>query len=98
MINATFGITQSPFYRLQPELLAQQTQIFDILQIHIQQGGCSAIIGEPGVGKTVLRQHLEALGEHKRNTVVRFSRTLHTHQNILRQLAESFEIDPPTRE
>lgn len=98
MITATFGITESPFCRPEPALLGQQQQIFDMLQIHAQQGGFSAIIGEPGVGKTVLRHHLEALGEHKRNTVVSFSRTLHTHQNILRQLADSFEIDPPNRE
>lgn len=98
MIQATFGVTQTPFHRSKPELLPQQAQTFDILQIHAQQGGFCVVVGDAGVGKTVLREHCEALGEQKRHVVVSFSRTLHTHQNILRQLAESFEIDPPTRE
>ena len=70
---------------------------FETLQTHAQQGRFCVVVGDAGVGKTVLREHCEALGVQKRHLVVSFSRTLHTHQNTLRQLAESLEIDPPTR-
>lgn len=93
MIKATFGITQAPFRREQPALLTQQKNIFDILQIHAQQGGFSVIIGAPGVGKTVLREHLETLAKEKDIVVAAFSRTLHTYLNILKQLAEAFKLE-----
>ncbi len=93
MIKATFGLTQEPFNRNKPLLLEQQKKIAQIIKIHAQQGGFCVIIGEPGVGKTVLREHLEALGGEHDTTVISVSQTMHTYLNILKQLAESFQID-----
>ena len=96
MIKATFGLTKEPFNRTEFSLLPQQQAIVEIIKIHSQQGGFSVVIGNPGVGKTVLREHIECLGKEKDTFVVSFSRTMHTYTNILKQLAESFKIEVPT--
>ena len=89
MINAIRGISQSPFQRDTFSLLPQQQDIFNIIKIHTQQGGFSVIIGEPGVGKSLLREHIEQLNNERECTVVSCSRTLHTYRQIVWQLAES---------
>ncbi len=97
MIKTTFGITREPFCRNLPELLPQQHDILDILQIHAQHGGFSVILGQPGVGKSVLREHIESL--RARDTLIAaMTQTLHTYLNILRQLAESLQLSAPTKE
>lgn len=93
MIKSIWGITQEPFKRDKLLLLPQQKQIFDIIKIHAQQGGFSVIIGEPGVGKTILREHIESLNNERECTVVSCSRTLHTYRQIIWQLAESFKLE-----
>ena len=98
MITAILGITQAPFQRNHLTLLPQQKQIFDIIKIHAQQGGFSVVIGEPGVGKSVLREHIESLANERDITVVSCSRTMHTYRNILRQLAESFRLETTEKE
>jgi type II secretory pathway predicted ATPase ExeA len=98
MIKSTFGITQEPFHRNKPALLSQQKQIVEIIQIHAQHGGFSVIIGHPGVGKTVLREHIEQLGNARDSVVVSFSSTRQAYQNVLNQLAESFKIYAPIRQ
>lgn len=70
MIKSLFGITKEPFNRSLLALLHQQQQIVDIIQIHAQQGGLSVVTGEPGVGKSVLREHIESLNNERENTVV----------------------------
>jgi MSHA biogenesis protein MshM len=95
MIKSVFGLTKEPFHRQGHALLDQQKQIADIIKIHAQQGGFSVVVGEPGVGKSVLREHLETLQNEREVTVVSCSQTLHTYFNILKQLAESFKIDVP---
>lgn len=97
MIKSTFGLTKEPFNRTELCLLSQQKAIFEIIKIHSQQGGFSVIIGNPGVGKSVLREHIEAQAKEKDIVVVSFSRTLHTYTNILKQLAESFKLDVPDK-
>lgn len=97
MIKASFGLTKEPFNRGDFTLLAQQRKIADIIKIHSQHGGFSVIIGNPGVGKSVLREHIEALGNERDTVVVSFSRTMHTYINILKQLAEAFKIDVPAK-
>ncbi|MEE8056438.1 MAG: hypothetical protein V3T17_01185 [Pseudomonadales bacterium] len=77
MIKTTFGITQEPFNRTEFQLLPQQQRIFDIIKIHSQHGGFSVIIGNPGVGKSVLRESLENPGKEKDTVVASFSRTMH---------------------
>jgi len=97
MIKSLFGITKEPFSRSDLSLLPQQRKIFEIIKIHSQQGGFSVVIGNPGVGKTVLREHIEGLAKERNTIVIAFSRTMHTYINILKQLAESFKIEAPVR-
>lgn len=98
MIKSIFGVTKEPFNRSDLTLLPQQKTIFDLIKIHAQQGGFSVIIGEPGVGKSVLKEHIEGLQKQRDITVVSCSRTLHTYLNILKQLAESFKIEVPVKD
>ena len=53
------------------------------------------IIGNPGVGKSILREQLEQLNNERDTIVVSCSQTLHTYVNILKQLAGSLKIDVP---
>lgn len=98
MIKSIHGVTKEPFNRHELTLLPQQKTILDIIKIHAQQGGFSVIVGEPGVGKSVLKEHLETLANPRDTTVVSCSRTLHTYLQILVQMAESFKIDVPERQ
>lgn len=97
MIKSVFGLTKEPCNRDELSLLPQQKQIIDIIKIHAQQGGFSVVIGEPGVGKSVLREHIESLEKERDITVVSCSQRLHTYLNILKQLAESFKLDVPAK-
>ena len=59
MIRQHFGLTKDPFIIDDATtLLPHQQRHFDILKVHSQQGGFCLIIGEPGTGKTVLKNHL----------------------------------------
>jgi len=98
MIKATLGLTQEPFLIRKPELMKHQQEVYDLIRIHAQQGGFSVIVGDSGVGKSVLREHIEALGEQPDCVVISISRTMHTHINVLRQMAESMKIESSTRE
>lgn len=51
------------------------------------------VIGQSGVGKTVLREHIENLNNERQCTVVSCSRTLHTYRQIAQQLADEFRLD-----
>lgn len=97
MIKSIHGVTREPFNRNKLALLSQQKQIFDIIKIHAQQGGFSVVIGEPGVGKTVLKEHIEQLDNQRDITVASCSRTLHTYWQILIQLADSFKLEAPEK-
>ena len=97
MITAIFATTKEPFNRNGFTLLPQQKHIVDIIKIHASQGGLSVIIGEPGVGKSVLREHIEQWHNERDTTVISLSRTMHTYLNILKQLAESFRLDVPAK-
>ena len=92
MIKATFGLTQEPFYRRDRTLLAQQQEALDMIKIHAQHGGFSVVVGHPGLGKSVIREHLEQLGQGRDTVVVSFTQTLHTYWTILKQLAESLQL------
>jgi len=98
MIKSIHALTKEPFNLGNLTLLRQQKEIYDIIKIHSQQGGFSVVIGEPGVGKSVLREHIEALEKERDITVVSCSRTMHTYGNILKQLAESFKLDVPAKD
>ena len=74
MINAIWGISHTPFQRDNFNLLPQQQEIFDIIKTHTQHGGFSVVIGDPGVGKSILREHIEQLNGPRECTVVSCSR------------------------
>ena len=97
MIKATFGITQEPFYRNESVLLPQQADAIEMIRIHAQHGGFSVVVGHPGVGKSVIRAHLEQLGKERDTVVVSFTQTMHTYQPILRLLAESMQVEAPMK-
>ena len=82
MIKAIWGLTRAPFQQDKLSLLAQQQAIVEMINIHAQQGGFSVVIGEPGVGKTVLREHIERLNNERECRVVSCTRTLHTYRQI----------------
>jgi type II secretory pathway predicted ATPase ExeA len=98
MIKATFGITQEPFYRNDVALLPQQVEAIEMIKIHAQHGGFSVVIGHPGVGKSVIRAHLEQLGKGRDTVVASFTQTLHTYGPILKQLAESLQVNAPMKD
>lgn len=98
MIKATLGLTHEPFHRTDPPLLPQQQRIADILHIHAQHGGFAVVLGAPGVGKTVLREHLEQRAERGDAVVASLSRTLHTYLNLLAQLADALKLDAPAKQ
>ncbi|MFZ6747283.1 hypothetical protein ACO0LC_29075, partial [Undibacterium sp. JH2W] len=65
MIKATFGLTKEPFYRSEVALLPPQVEAMEMIRVHAQHGGFSVIVGHPGVGKSVIREHLEQLGKER---------------------------------
>lgn len=98
MIKATWGLTKEPFHRSEAALLPQQTEVVEMIKIHAQHGGFSVIVGHPGVGKSVIRHHLEQLGKERETVVASFTQTMHTYQPILRQLADCLQLQAPMKE
>ena len=92
MIRSHFGLTRNPFDTETIALLAHQQETFDILRVHAQQGGLCLVLGEPGTGKSVLKQALVAHDPKRMITPV-VNRTLHTYHNTLRILCEAFQIE-----
>ena len=92
MIRSHFGLQRNPFDTESITLLSHQQEIFDILRVHAQQGGLCLLLGEPGTGKSVLKQ---ALVNHdpKRMITPVVNRTLHTYHNTLRILCQAFQIE-----
>ncbi len=92
MINAYFGVKETPFNTRKPVLLEQQQRAFDIILSQCQMHGLTLLIGQPGTGKTVVKEALRSHDE-KRLAVPVVSRTLHTYHSILRILCEAFQVD-----
>jgi type II secretory pathway predicted ATPase ExeA len=92
MIRSHFGLQKNPFDVESLALLAHQQEVFDILRVHAQQGGLCLVLGEPGTGKSVLKQALLAHDPKRMITPV-VNRTLHTYHNTLRILCEAFQIE-----
>jgi len=92
MIKSNFGLTKEPFYRSDVALLPQQLEAIDMIKIHAQHGGFSVIVGNPGVGKSVIGAHLTQLGKERDTVVVSFTQTMHSYVPILKQLAESMQL------
>lgn len=92
MLRSHFGLQRNPFDTENLALLAHQQEVFEILKVHAQQGGLCLVLGEPGTGKSILKQ---ALLNHdpKRMITPVVNRTLHTYHNTLRILCEAFQIE-----
>ena len=93
MIRSYFGLSQQPFaIDDNAPLLEHQQRHFDILKVHSQQGGLCLIIGEPGTGKSVLKNAIIRHDPKQWITPV-INRSLHTWPNLLRLLCQAFQID-----
>jgi MSHA biogenesis protein MshM len=93
MIRSYFGISHSPFVIDENQtLLEHQQRHFDILKVHSQQGGLCVILGEPGTGKSVLKNALIHHNPKQWITPV-INRSLHTWHNLLRLLCHAMQID-----
>jgi type II secretory pathway predicted ATPase ExeA len=93
MIKSHFGLRNTPF-AIQDDapLLEHQQRHFDILKVHSQQGGFCLILGEPGTGKTVLKNAILRYDPKQWITPV-INRSLHTWPNLLRLLCQVLELD-----
>lgn len=92
MIRSHFGLKTSPFDADKVELLDHQQKILDMLMVHSQQGGLCLILGEPGTGKSAIKQALIERDPKRMVTPV-INRTLHTYTNTVRILCQAFQID-----
>jgi MSHA biogenesis protein MshM len=92
VIRSYFGLQKNPFDSEGLELLSHQQEILEVLRVHCHQGGLCLVAGEPGTGKSVIRQ---ALTRHdpKRLITPTVGRTLHTYHNTIRILCEAFEVE-----
>ncbi len=93
MIRAFYGTDVNPFaVDRKVELLDHQQEIFDILKVHAHQGGLCLLMGEPGTGKTIIKNAIKQNAD-KITIVVNIARTLHTYSNTIKILCHAFNID-----
>jgi len=92
MIRSYFGLNANPFSLEDIQLLPHQQEIYDILQVHSQQGGLCLIMGEPGTGKTVIKEAIKQRAS-KLMTVVSIARTLHTYTNTIKILCHACNVE-----
>jgi len=93
MIRAFFGIDKNPFALDQLfSLLEHQQEVFDILKVHASQGGLCLLMGDPGTGKSIIKNAITQQSG-KLTMVVNIARTLHTYQNTLRILCHAFNVE-----
>ena len=92
MIRSFYGIAEDPFSTRHISLLPQQQEIHDTLRVHCQQGGLCLIVGNPGTGKSVIKESLQQRND-KRERVVSVARTLHTYTNTVKILSEAFSVE-----
>ncbi len=92
MIRAHFGISTNPFSTDSVILLPHQQDVYDILKVHSQQGGLCLLMGEPGTGKTMIKESLKQ-NANKQMVVISVARTLHTYINTTKILCQAFNID-----
>ncbi len=92
MIRSHFGLDRNPFSYEDIQLLPHQQEIFDTLRVHAQQGGLCLLLGEPGTGKSVIKEAVCQYDSKRMITPV-VNRTLHTYFSTLRILCEAFQIE-----
>ncbi|HEX2955888.1 MAG TPA: ATP-binding protein [Chitinispirillaceae bacterium] len=92
MIRVWFGIDNNPFSLENVVLLKQQHDVFGTLKVHCHKGGLCLVMGEPGTGKSVVKEALRQKAD-KRMVVISVNRTMHTYSNTLKILCSAFSID-----
>lgn len=92
MIRSFYGITNYPFSTDHISLLPFQKDICDILEVHSQQGGLCLIMGEPGTGKSIIKDSIIQNAD-KRAVIVKVGRTLHTYTTTVKMLCHAFNVD-----
>lgn len=92
MIRSYFGLKSNPFNTDHITMLIHQQEIFDTLRVHCQQGGLCLLLGEPGTGKSIIKESIKN-HDSKRLIAPTVSRTLHTYFNTLRIFCQAFNID-----
>jgi len=92
MIHTYFGIEKLPFNTDDFSLLKHQQDIYEILKVHSHQGGFCLVMGEPGTGKTIIKDSIRLLAD-KFTIVITIARTLHTFTNTIKILCHAFNTD-----
>ena len=92
MIRSFFGISDNPFSLESISLLPFQQEIRDILGVHSQQGGLCLIMGEPGTGKSIIKDSIVQKAD-KTSVVVTVGRTLHTYVTTIKMLCHAFNVE-----
>jgi type II secretory pathway predicted ATPase ExeA len=96
MIRSHFGLARHPFaVEDDTPLLEHQQRHFDILSVHNRQGGFCVILGEPGTGKTILKNAIIRHDPRQWITPV-INRTMHTWHNLMRLLCAALNLDTPS--
>lgn len=97
MIRSHFGLNKIPFDMALSELLTHQQAVLEMLMVHAQQGGLCLVLGEPGTGKSALKQALIERDPKRMMTPV-VNRTMHTYVNTVRILCQAFQIEHDGRD
>jgi len=92
MIHTYFGLRATPFAPEAIRPLDHQNEILDILRVHSHQGGFCLVLGEPGTGKSVIK-NAWTTEDPKTRVCATIGRTLHTYTNTVRLICEAFQID-----
>ena len=93
MIQNYFGIKDIPFIiNSKTTLLKHQQRHLDILKVHARHSGLCILLGEPGTGKSVLKNALTKIDPNQIITLV-INRSLHTWHNMLRLLCQALEVE-----
>ena len=93
MIRTYFGLARDPFTLDEDApLMEHQQRHFDILKVHNRQGGLCLVLGEPGTGKTILKNAMTRHDPKQWITPV-INRSLHTWHNLLRLLCHAMQLE-----
>ncbi len=97
MIRTYFGLARDPFTLDEDApLMEHQQRHFDILKVHNRQGGLCLVLGEPGTGKTILKNAMTRHDPKQWITPV-INRSLHTWHNLLRLLCHAMQLETAQR-
>lgn len=92
MIRSHFGLERNPFDGEEITLLPHQQAAFDIIQVHSRQGGLCVIMGDPGTGKSVIKNAI--VNQDKKKVITpTVSRALHTYPSILKILCAAMNLE-----